>query len=249
MMGIVFLTLTGRGEPNIDLPRVTFCGSWLPQMGFAAGALVQAIPQPYGISFALCDENIRSYSELARTTQEQSGKLIQVIFSKNRKNYGEMINTSGQYLLAGGLAKGDRLIAHYAYGLVRMRKVADKIGMVGSVIRHGRAVCVIRLFGPWLVEAGFIRDALVTAEAEADCITLRLPDQSVGQYSSLVKHARENQLQLLQPRLYTKDMGPFIELNGSALARAGFASGDLYSISSQYGLVRLQKVGLEDLGF
>ena len=45
---IVFLTVTPRGGPPDNLPRVACAGAWLPAMGFTTGALVQALPEPGG---------------------------------------------------------------------------------------------------------------------------------------------------------------------------------------------------------
>jgi len=221
-------------------------------MGFVAGALVQAIPEPQGMRFTLCDENISRYSELSHATAGQNGKLIQVIFSNNNKNYGPMITTSGQYLLSGGLSIGDRLIVQCRPGLIRMRKAPGTVGAVGSCIDRytGKAAPVIRLCGQWLAEAGFVRDALAVATPEPGCITLDLHDRGIEQYSLLVKHARENKLKLVQIRQYYKNKNSsFAAIKGQSLAQAGFGVGDLFRLSSEYGLVRLQKLDLKSLGF
>jgi len=47
-------------------------------MGFVPGALVQALPEPSGMVFNLCDENICKYSELVSDTKEKGGKLMSV---------------------------------------------------------------------------------------------------------------------------------------------------------------------------
>lgn len=250
-MNTAFLSVTSRETSPGGLPRIICSGSWLPDMGFVTGALVQAIPEPSGISFTLCDENISRYSELSQSTDERNGKLIQVIFAGSRNNYGQMLNTSGQYILSGGLSVGDPLIAHYTYGLIRMRKLTCTVGAVGSYKdnRSGKTYSVIRLFGEWLAEVGFVRDALSTAAAEPGCIALSLHDNGVGQYSALVKYARENKLKIFQPRQYARDKSPYIEINDSFLSRAGFTAGDIFSIVCEFGLVKLQNLDLKDLGF
>jgi hypothetical protein len=221
-------------------------------MGFVTGALVQASPEPNGMSFTLCDENIGKYSELSRETDERNGKLMQVLFSRNNKNYGEMLSTSGQYILSGGLSVGDPLIAHYSYGLVRMRKANGVLGIVGSYHdnRLGKRITVIRLYGEWLPELGFIRDTLATAAPEPGCITITLHDTEIRQYRALVKYARENKLKLYQFRQHSKyQKSSGIEITGSCLERSGFVAGDVFEIISEYGIVKLQKQGLADLGF
>jgi len=251
-MNTAFLSVTGKGEPHGNLPRIVCSGSWLPDMGFVTGALVQAIPEPDGMSFTLCDENIRRYSELSRSTDEQNGKLIQVIFSKNKKSYGEMIATSGHYIVSGGLSIGDSLIVHYKYGYIRMLKAHGMIGTVGSLNdkRAGKTISRIRLFGEWLADAGFVRDALAVAVSEPGSITLTLYDKGIEQYSALVKYVRDNGHKLLQFwQYYKSEKSSYVEIRGSCLESAGFTSGDLYDVYCEYGLIKLKKLELKDLGF
>ena len=95
-MNTAFLSVCPKGGSKSSLPRIVCGGLWLPGMGFKAGALVQALPEPNGISFRLCDENIKSYSALSRETDEQNGKLIQVGFSNSKNNYGDNYYKDGE---------------------------------------------------------------------------------------------------------------------------------------------------------
>ena len=251
-MNILTLAVTNKGGSRSGLPRIVCCGSWLPEMGFVTGALVQALPEPNGMAFRLCDENIGKYSELSRSTDDRNGKLIQVIYSNNSKNAGPMLTTTGQYILSGGLSGGDTMAVQYTHGLIRMRKAPGETGIVGSRNdkRAGKTVSVIRLFGEWLTKAGFVPDALATAASEPGRITLTLHDNGIEQYSALVKHARVNKLKLFQFRRHNKnEKSAHIDITGSCLERAGFAAGDLYEILREYGLVQLRRIDLKALGF
>jgi hypothetical protein len=227
------------------LPRIVCGGSWLQDMGFVTGALVQAIPEPNGISFTLCDENIGKYSELSRSTEERNGRLIQVIQRNGNKTAEQQIAISGHYILSGGLTVGDCLMAQYSYGLIRMRKADGMVGTVGSYHdnRIDKNITILRLFGEWLSEFGFASDTLATAASEPGCITLTLYDKGIEQYSALVKYARENKLKLYQLRQHYKyEKSSGVDITGSCLERAGFVTGDPYKIICEYGQVKLKKL-------
>ena len=252
VMGTIFTSVKSRGAAERGIPRIVFCGAWLKEMGFEKDALVKVLPEPNGISFTLCNDNITRYSDLARATEEQNGRLIQVIFSNNEKNYGEMINTTGRYITSTGLSVGDTMIAEYSYGLVRMRKINGTVGIVGSMKDRTLAekqIPVIRLFDKWLTETGFVRDALATVSSKQGCITLNLQDNGIERYSALVKYARENKLKLFQVRQYFVSKNPYIEIKGSCLNNAGFNTGDIFEIHYEYGLIKIRKLWLKELGF
>jgi len=250
-MNTVFLSLTTKGVPQGAIPQVAIGGAWLPGMGFVAGALVQALPEPHGLSFTLRDEYGGKYSELSRRTDGLNGKLIQVYFSHNAKNYGERISTSGKYLLHGGLAIGDPLIAVYTYGLIRARKAPAGVGVVGRAeSAGGKAVPVVSLFGGWLADAGFVPDALATASMGPGLITIALRDNGMGSYSALVRRARAGEFKLFQVGRHHKRAGqPHIVIRGAHLDGSGFGPGDLYCVSHGPGLVTLRGLALGDLGF
>ena len=255
-MNTQFLSV-GRGVAyEGHRPRIRLSASWLLDMGFTPGALVQALPEPNGIVFTLCDENIGRYSELARSTDEKNGKLLQVITGCNKSHPSPAIVTTGQYILYGGLSIGDHLIVRCTHGLIRMRKFSDiagnakTISVVSRKDKHtGGRIPKVRISGEWMAEAGFTPLALVTAESKPGSITLALRDQEIEKYSELVKYTRANKLKLLQVRQEARGPVPYIEMAGSCVEKAGFATDDVLMVHYEYGLIKLQKLDFEQLGF
>ena len=244
-MNTAFLSVGIKG----GRPRIACSGSWLINTGFLPNELVQALPEPNGISFTLCND-IESYRELERSTIDQNGKLIHVLGKSGRNNSPKIV-TTGRYIRSGGLSIGDSLIVRYGYGLIRMRKIPGTTGIVGRLKdrRTEQTIPAIRLFGEWLAEYGFTPAGLVTACSEPGCITLTLHDNNIEHYSTLVKYVRTNKLKLFQIQPYARDKSSSIEISGSGLEGAGFGTGDVFGLSCEYGLIRLRKFDFKDLGF
>ena len=247
------LTVTNTGSASSRCPGFYLVGQWLPDMGFAPGALVQALPEPGGIVFNLCDENIRKYSELDAETQERGGKLIQAFSSIIKGKQCSLLMTSGQYLIRAGLDFGDLLMASYEPGLIRVRKLPPTSRVVRTTSVKdkftGRAIPKVRLSGDWLAGFGFTTGKPVTALPQPGSIALELHGASLEQYSGLVRSARQNKMKLLQVR-ETSTRGkpyPYIMLMGSCLDKAGFGLGDALLASCKQGGIKLQR--LEHLDF
>jgi len=128
-MNICTMPVYGAGMGNFLSPVIAFCPPWLPNMGFTPGALVQVLPEAGGIFFVLCDENIRKYSELLRTTEEKKGTLTTVGCCRT----GIRLEIEGSYIRHAGLDVGDTLIVQYEYGLIRVRKLSDRLKSTESL--------------------------------------------------------------------------------------------------------------------
>jgi hypothetical protein len=111
------ITVT-RANKETNNPRIDFTAEWLEDMGFVHGALVQFLPEPYGATFILCNENIAKYSKLYHSTKSKGGILTLV-----HGNRGLNISVSGTHVKTSGLAYGDKLIVSREYGFIQMRKL------------------------------------------------------------------------------------------------------------------------------
>jgi len=255
-MNIHVLTVTNKGSASKPSPGIYFSGKWLTEIGFIPGALVQSIPEPGGVAFTLCNEDIRSYSELDTATRERGGKLIQLSYTYGKKCPFPHLTTMGQYLQKdAGLGFGDSLIAHYAPGVIQVRKLPKGVKVIHMTsIKDqltGKASPKLRLYGAWLAELGFTPDALVTALSEPGRVTLQLMGKTDDNYSDIVRFARQNKMKLVQvheavrrgkPYPYIITAGPYID-------KSGFASGDTLLASCGHGTITLQKYSPEGLGF
>jgi hypothetical protein len=241
-------------------PKVSFSGNWLSDMGFETDALVMATPQPGGLTFTLCDEQITRYSDLVRQTREKNGKLLQVIHVTYKGIRYPAVATYGAYLLSGGLSIGDTVIARYAPGIIRMKQLDQnaygenaQFATVGS-IKEKRSAChmaKVRLTGPCLSAAGFEKDTLVLARPEQGKLTLTLQDEGIKRYSDLVKFARKHKLKLLQVAAVSNrgKPVPHIGLTGSVLSAAGLEMDDLFVITARPESLTLEKIAFTALGF
>jgi len=245
-------------------PRISFSGDWLPKIGFIPGALIQALPEPDGMVFNLVNENIGAYSDLFRSTQALGGGLIRVYMGNGETHTCPTFVTSGQYIYGGGLQQGDPLIVKYDYGVIRVRKIDPrKLGyenlqiIITSHIKRkytGEPIPKVRLCGDWLNDIGFEIEAIATAESTPGVITLNL-QKSDTEYSALMKYVRGRKLKIIQvykePHAYNrrKEMTPCIGITGSCVDKAGFQSGDTLACSYENGVIKLQTLDFEKLGF
>jgi hypothetical protein len=217
-------------------PRLGFSAKWLVDMGFVSGALVQFLPEPHGMTFILCDENIHKYSELDRRTKEKGGALIQMY----RHDYLQL-TVSGSRLDDTGLIFGDTLIVRYEYGLIRMRKLSC----------NSTKLTTAHVIGKWLSEPGFVPDAVLTVDSSPGLITCTLHENGVQRTAELVKYARVNKLKLLQvqKQKYKNGFHQWFDIPPQCLEKAGFAPDNLLLAGYEYGTIKLHKPDFAALGF
>jgi len=242
-------------------PRLSFSGDWLSAIGFIPGALVQALPEPDGMVFNLCNESIGAYSDLFQSTQALGGGLVRVYMSNGKTHNKPTFVTSGQYIYNGGLKKGDTLIVKYDYGVIRVRKVdPSKLGfenlkiIITSHIKQkyiNDSIPKVRLCGYWLNDIGFQIGTIATAESAPGVITLKLQSSNT-EYSALMKYARRRKRKIIQVYKEPHNRGeprPCIGITGSCIDNAGFQSGDTLAASYENGVIKLQTLDFEKLGF
>jgi hypothetical protein len=225
---------------NTGLPKINLSASWLPDVGFTPGALVQALPEPGGISFRLCDEYMMKYSELYKTTREKGGTLI-IVSSKSK------LEISGKCVRNAGLDIGDSLIALYDFGLIKARKLPGKARLILTDPDGLTGKLKIRLTGDWMAELGFVTNAVVTATATPGAVTFKLQENGIENYHTLVKHARENKGQVIQVHRdgYTR----CLEVGGAFLDKTEFGVDDTFIAFYEHGLIHVNRLDFESFGF
>jgi len=255
------LTVQRCGNADNSRARILFCGRWLPAMGFIPGALVQVMPETDGLSFNLCNENIKSYSELFNSTMDKGGNLIHVSLPI-RKGYKEpAFLTTGKYITDSGLSIGDLVIVKYDYGIIRVRKIdPNKLGfknvqiITTTCIKHKTTkeqIPKVRLSGDWLSDIGFTINSVATAASEAGSMTLTLENADTGE-RAFMKYLRGNKMKLVQVSKEPHNRGmplPCIGITGSCVETAVFHIGDMLAASYDYGVIQLQKLDFDKLGF
>jgi len=248
-MNGIDITCITRINRTDNRPRLTFCAEWLADTGFVSGALVRFIPESDGMSFTLCDENIKKYSELDRQTKEKGGMLMQAYEYRN----GLQLCVSGSRLDETGLVYGDKLLVRYEYGFIKMRKISG-----GDV-----KLTSSRVIGKRLAEIGFVPDAVLTVASAPGLITCTLHENGLERAAELVKYARENRLKLIQVQKakYNHKNKHFLkhgekyglmqwfDIPPSCLEKAGFTAGDVLLAFYEYGTITLQKPDFAELGF
>jgi len=247
---------TGNENTKKRLPKVSFRNRWLSPMGFLPGALVQAMPVKNGMNFTLCDENIRSYRELANTTKAHGGKLIHVTLDNDnrKKTMPPALITTGSCIHNGGLAIGDKLLAMYDSGIVQVRKIEidddTQIVPMRSTIEQnvGERIPKLWFCGYWLTDYGFSPGTLATASTSPGGITLELHDKP---YTELVPYARRSRLKVVQIHAHSKlyPKFPNFGITGSYLTTAGFGFGDVLTVACSPGRLQIEKLNLDELGF
>lgn len=255
------LSVASTGGSKRFRPRISFAGDWLSEMGFIPGALVQALPEPDGMVFKLCNENIGAYSDLFHSTKALGGGLVRVYMGDGETHIVPTFVTSGQYVYRGGLALGEALIVKYDYGVIRVRKIVPhKLGfknlriIIASHIKRkytNEPIPKVRLCGYWLNDIGFEIGAIVTAESAPGVITLNLQKVDTG-YSALMKYVRQRKLKIVQVSKDPHNRGeprPCIGITGSCIDKAGFQSGDTLAASYENGVIKLQRLDYAGLGF
>ena len=254
-MNTYLLTVTNTGSASSRWPGIYLYGKWLHDMGFTSGALVQAIPEPGGMMFTLCNENIPSYSELDAATRERGGKLIQSYCMVVKNTQYPALMTNGQYLHNAGLDFGDALIAQYTPGFIRVRKLPETVRVIHVTNLKdsytGKLSPKIQLHGEWLLGFGFDYHSLLTALSEPGLITFQLRDGSIENYKELVRFARQHKMKLSEVRekLTRGKPYPCIIITGSCLDKAGFNFGDKLLATCENGLIKLRKLDSQELGF
>ena len=251
--GVIYqvLAVHRNGLAADSRPRIQIVGDWLPELGFANGALVQSLPEPDGLVLTPYNENI-NYSELYNSTKEKGGALNRLYISNTVTTKGPTFVTTGQHLLSGGLKIGDACVAKCEYGRIRIRKVKGNVRLINACrTKRKTETCapssMVRMLGEWLNEIGFTRDTLMTVAAEPGRITFTAHSQAIV-YSEIVKIARKNKMQLVQVSTI-RGNAPLIQLTGRRITTAGFDVGDIFTADYEYGTIKLQKFDPQRFGF
>jgi len=239
-MNLHLTCVTNKKGANRAVPGITFYAEWTQPMGFVPDALVQFLPEDGGAKFLLCNENIASYSKLVQRTAQLGGVLVHT--NMYISNVYPCLAVSGEVMKRTGLAIGDNLIARFEYGLVHLRRIPP--GLV-KIIRFGR------ISGKWLLEYGFEPEAVLTVTSVPGLITCRLQENGIKRTAELVKHARLNDLSLIQVRRVSDSwvIMPLIEIPLSRFAKAGFAPDDALLATYEHGRIQLEKLDLAAIGF
>ena len=106
----------------------------------------------------------------------------------------------------------------------------------------------VRLCGDWLNEIGFETGSVATAGSEPGAMTLSLQDADV-EYNALMKFVRGHKLKIIQVYKDHHKGRPCIGITGSCVSMAGFMPGDMLAASYQRGVIKLQKLDFDKLGF
>jgi len=208
-------------------------------MGFMPGVLIQALPEPGGMVFRVCDENIQKYSDLVKDTQAKGGKLIQVCCEQ-----GLTLATSGQYIRTAGLGVGDACIVLYDYGIIRVRKLPPQTKIITTKKTNPKTRM---LCGNILTMNGFLPGSLAAVSSEPGKIAFFLQDQGIEHYREMMKYARANQMNLMQ---VVNAAGVIrIRIPDLCLHKAGFALNESILVHYDYGSIILKKLDLNALGF
>jgi hypothetical protein len=233
------LTVTpSPSKNNINSYRLRIHLSWLPTVGFVSDALVQMLPEPGGITFVLCDENIKKYSELYALTKEKDGNLI--LASHASDGYPQLC-LQGKNVRNAGLTPGDSMLIRYKYGLIRLRKLPDGVKVIYFTPDSARFAA------SWLTDIGYIGGSVFMADAKSGIITCKLEHDAQNRMQQLVQHARRNKMYLLQVRKIKNSQS--IDLTAPCLKRAGFTDQDVLLATYSNGLLQLQKPDFIGLGF
>jgi len=243
------LTVQKNGLSANIRPRIQFHGDWLTEMGFLPGALVQELPLPGEAVFNLYDENVH-YRSLFNATKEMGGTLIHVYNINIQTWNGPGFVTTGNHIYKSGFKLGDELIAQCEYGRIRVRKVESGVRII-PVARNvkeytGEHAPSVLLTGGWLEQLGFTPGRLAAVAPAPGCITITARNNPDG-YREDVKFARRHKMNLIQVAVHKGF--PRIRVKGPCASRAGFALGDFFAASCEYGLIKLQKFDPLRFGF
>lgn len=225
--------------------KICISPPWLLEMGFIPGALVQAVPEPGGMAFHLCDENIRRYSELYNDTKRKNGALVTAASSAES---GIRIDVSGASVSHAGFAAGDSLLARYEYGLVKVRKLPVNTRFIPACFDKDTQKIKLKLIGKWFVDLGFKTSAVVIASATHNAVTFKRYEGDAGDYPALVKQARANRQKILRvSRRGYETYAPCIEVGYTFLEQAGLVEGDNFLAVCEQGYIQVSRLDFERL--
>lgn len=244
------LTVHTSGKTSEPIPRIQINDDWLPKMGFVNNALVQVLPGSDGLTIRLCNEGIRSYSELYESTEKEGGTLLRIFLSNTRSTKGPTFSVSGKYILASGLNIGDRIAVRCEAGLIRIRKLDDDIRFMNIGKRQDKPTDAstpsVSFSASWLTDFGFTPDTLVTLDSKPGEVVLTTLDSSTS-YMDACKLARKGKMRLL--KVCERFGSPKINVSGLFVERAGFEIGEMVIVLCSEGTIKLQKFDESRLGF
>jgi hypothetical protein len=252
------LSVTLAGVSSCYRPKISISADWVQSMGFVRNALVQAIPESNGIRFLLCNKQYQKYSELSNDTREKGGRLIKIRMSNKNSWHSPSLIISGNEVSSAGLKSGDPLIARYQNGFIHVRSLADFIAPDSELtefilIKKERFKYIneltptILIYRKWLSDFGFVPNTIVSVQSESNRMILKLQNNNINNYNTLVINARKSKTKIIQ--VFDMNDTSLITVSGSFVERARFKEDDLIIIKCDYGVLQLQKLSWEQLGF
>jgi hypothetical protein len=200
--------------------RIVIRYSWLAEAGFFHGASVCAVPMSDGFTISL------------QTSKNAGlGKTFRVGFGDK---YPRLTFDITPNFPIPEISGGDFLAAAYEHGRIAAKKLppADKYYLIDTQ----NYAAHLRLYGAWLIDAGFPPDTIATVAAERGKITINARTNtsdyddinSRANYGEIVKYARGRKLQLAQTKKHEK--ASTLDLFDRTLENAGFATGDICGV-------------------
>ena len=216
--------------------RICLSGQWLPDMGFIPRALVRIRLEPGGVTFTLCDDP---------SPWGHGDRFMWVPSTDGRKVKCPVLVAKGKYLHDTGLNYGDPLIARYSPGFIRVRRFPVKAKAIVMIDNQ------IRLSGGWLTESGFLPDTVALTLSEPGRIVVKKHGgaSTLSDYAGLVRFARQNKMKIIQFHHNANSKAPGVNISGSCVDKAGFASGDVLVAYYEHDLIVIQRLDLGKLGF
>lgn len=227
---ILQVTATAKGrDVGVGIRR----SDALVESGFYHGASVLAVPEPDGFTLSLRENDTRC----------ETGKCFRVGIWKNSL---KIVLRFSQHFAPAGLSVGDFLAANFEPGRITARKLppASKYYRVG--VGEYNYLPDLRLMGNILTDAGFIPDVIATVSTANDEIFVAIPDEKFDRYADLVKFARANRQQIVQPH---QSSAVRIIIPPYLLENVGFSTGDFVGACFDVGKIKLFRADLTQLGF
>jgi hypothetical protein len=211
---------------NIQAMHVHSLKPGMPRIGFAA-PWVREMGFVHGTEVLVVPEkNGMSFHLMNEHLKEKTGKLIKI----NRQK----LILDGPFIYSCGLSEGDPIAVLFDYGFVRVRKLPR----MARLLMPGKT----KLYGEWLEKIGFVPDAVVLVFFEQGSVVLKLCENGLENYRELVKFARLHKAKIIQPR----KRPPFCKID---LPDSCFSKDGMFLAHYEFGLIKLQKISVKDLGF
>ena len=247
---VIIIKESKNTRGGMPLPYITFTGHELHELGFIPQTLVRVACRGDELIFTASGIGIEAYQSVVHQARKQKEAIIYVQADRTALG-GTRLTLEGAWLTRNGFMTFDVLIAHFADGLIKVRKLPFEAVTCGATRRlntitsdrkkSGNILSAICFAGQFLKQVHFTIGTVALVKCQTNKLTLTRAETGVMPE----KKPYGQQPACITVKRCTDTTHPKIRLSGLWLQDFGFYPQDKIIITALPNLITIEPLKRE----